>query len=100
MSTKSTGERIIELRDAKGLNQDQLCERIGISRPTLSDLENNEGKAVQIMRNLASALNTTVAYLIGEINDPSPDALKEFDKKIQDAETASFFKERQKEFEQ
>ena len=35
------GDKIKTLRKQRGLSQDELAKRVGISRPTLSKLENN-----------------------------------------------------------
>ena len=35
------GDKIKTLRKERGLSQDELAKRVGISRPTLSKLENN-----------------------------------------------------------
>lgn len=56
------GYRIKELREIKNMTQEELAEKSGISRATISMLENNATKEVLIstLKALASALDTTV----------------------------------------
>lgn len=53
------------MREAARLTQEQLAERSGVSRTTISAIENNDGKAVstKTLLALAKALNTTVKRL-------------------------------------
>jgi len=41
MTLIELGNKIKELRKQKGITQEELAKRVGISRPTLSKLENN-----------------------------------------------------------
>jgi DNA-binding XRE family transcriptional regulator len=57
-------------RKHRGLNQDQLAERVGIGQNTISRLENGKiGYTQPIMEAIADALNCTVADLV--IRDPT-----------------------------
>jgi len=67
------GERIRGRRKHLKMNQDEFADRAGVVRQTVSSWENNvfvpEGKKLE---KVASALNTSVAYLLGEVDDPAP----------------------------
>jgi transcriptional regulator with XRE-family HTH domain len=56
------GYKIKELREKKNMTQEELAEKSGISRATISMLENNATKEVLIstLKALACALDTTV----------------------------------------
>ena len=61
---------IKQWRKHRGLNQDQLAERVGIGQNTISRLENGKiGYTQPIMEAIADALNCTVADLV--IRDPT-----------------------------
>ena len=59
------GYKIKELRENLKMTQEELAEKSGISRATISMLENDTTKEVMIstLRALASALDTTVTDL-------------------------------------
>lgn len=53
--------RLAEIRRARGITQDQMARRIGITRPHLSDIENNKHEAATwIMRKCARLLGVAV----------------------------------------
>jgi transcriptional regulator with XRE-family HTH domain len=69
----NTGERLRGLRMNMKLTQAQFGELLGTDGNTVSRWERGVldiGK--KRMRNIAAAISTTVAYLIGETDDPSP----------------------------
>lgn len=68
------GERLEELRRRVGLSQSAVAERVGVTQPTISDLERGVYQNVDawIVANLAGVLQTTMDYLLGLTNDPSP----------------------------
>lgn len=61
------GERIVELRERRGLGQTDLAEKVGISKQTLYKYENDIVTNIPSdkVEALADALNTTPAYLMG-----------------------------------
>lgn len=61
------GERIVELRERRGIGQTDLAERAGISKQTLYKYENDIVTNIPSdkVEALAAALNTAPAYLMG-----------------------------------
>ena len=67
------GERIRERREAKNLKQSQLAELIGNDGNTISRWEHNKiGIGSKYLMKLAQALETSIDYLLGKTNDPTP----------------------------
>ncbi|MGI8813309.1 MAG: helix-turn-helix domain-containing protein [Pyrinomonadaceae bacterium] len=61
----TTGDRIREIRESKGLTQDKLSELAGISKGFLSDIENNnKNLSSQGLLRIANALGASVDYLL------------------------------------
>ena len=56
------GYKIKEVREAKGMTQEELSEKSGVSRGTISALENGSTRSTstKTLVNLAKALGTTV----------------------------------------
>lgn len=69
----ATGEDIKRLRKKRGWIQQVLAEHVGVTKTTIVDWERGryfpEGEN---LKNLAKALDVSVAYLLGETDDPSP----------------------------
>jgi len=65
-TNKKIGQRIKKLREEIGINQQELANRLGVLRPTISQIENGERKitADELIK-LSEILNTPVPYLIG-----------------------------------
>lgn len=59
------GYKIRERREELRMSQEELSVKSGVSRQTISSLENTPGKSVstRTLEKLASALNTTVGDL-------------------------------------
>lgn len=58
------GERLKELREDFNLTQDQLAEKIGINRSTISAYENNAiSPTLEILVKLADTFNVSIDYL-------------------------------------
>ena len=67
------GERIKNTRKKNGLTQAELAEKLGVHEVTVRRWENTDKELkLAIISSIASALNTTVAYIIGETDDPEP----------------------------
>ena len=60
------GKRINELRLAHGWNQVQLAERLGISKQTISNWENdNIQPSVEMLMRIAKLFHVSTDYLLG-----------------------------------
>jgi transcriptional regulator with XRE-family HTH domain len=61
----TTGERIREIRDKRGLTQDQLATQAKISKSFLSEIENNNRNvSSQALLRIANILGASVDYLL------------------------------------
>lgn len=61
----ATGDRIKDIRDARGMTQDQLAEKAGISKGFLSDVENNKRNiSSENLLRIANVLGASVDYLL------------------------------------
>lgn len=67
--------RLKALRGLRGWTQAQLSAASGVSQGTVSRLERGDSKGLygDTQRALAGALGTSVAYLLGQTDDPTPD---------------------------
>lgn len=59
----SIGQRIKESRKTAGLSQKDLAEKVGLTQPTLSDLENDMSKGSGKLASIAHALNVRPFWL-------------------------------------
>jgi transcriptional regulator with XRE-family HTH domain len=78
MAQMSIGERLKRLREMRGLSQNELARRAGISHPVISDLERGvrEDMAVSTAKALARALGVSLEMLVGsEESELQPAAL-------------------------
>jgi transcriptional regulator with XRE-family HTH domain len=67
------GERIRQLRKAKGLTQPVLAKAIGIDQSTLSDMERGAGFSAEILMKLCDELEATADFIMrGRLTQPSP----------------------------
>ncbi|HEX9019992.1 MAG TPA: helix-turn-helix transcriptional regulator [Nitrospirota bacterium] len=61
-----TGERIKEKRDAFGLNQKELAEKVGVSPSAINQYEaGSKNPSTDILKAIAIALETETDYLLG-----------------------------------
>lgn len=69
----TTGDRIREIRDARGLTQDKLAEKANISTGFLSDVENNKRNiSSENLLKIANVLGASADYLLrGEVREPA-----------------------------
>jgi transcriptional regulator with XRE-family HTH domain len=58
--------RVGELRTAKGWTQEQLAQRAGVSRVTISRIESDENRRIDydVLEKLADALEVDAGFLI------------------------------------
>ncbi|MBQ9527255.1 MAG: helix-turn-helix domain-containing protein [Fretibacterium sp.] len=71
------GKRIRERRKVAGITQAKLAELLGVSYITVRRWE-TEGRVpnAAVMPKLAEVLNTTVAYLMGQSDEPNPQSVE------------------------
>ena len=63
-------ENLIQLRKLKGLSQEELAEKIQVSRQTLSKYETGENDIpTAILIKLARFYGTSIDYLLGETGE-------------------------------
>lgn len=77
----SFGKRLRECRDAKKLSQQALAKKMETSYTVIGKYERDEMvPSIQVAKNLARILDTTVGYLLGETDEVNllkdPDMLK------------------------
>ena len=85
---KTAGEKVRELRIAKGLTLDQLAELTGSSKSYIWELENRNPPrpSAEKLSKIAAQLDTTIEYLLDE-----DDAVA-----VDDAVDASFYRKYRK----
>ncbi len=67
---KSFGKRLRECRDESGLSQYKLAKLLSTSHSVIGRYERDEmTPSIDVAKKIASLLNTTVGYLLGEIED-------------------------------
>lgn len=65
------GKRIRELRKKLGISQERLAEKLGISRPAISQIENGERKiCAEELQKLAEIFNMSVDSLLNPEKEP------------------------------
>jgi transcriptional regulator with XRE-family HTH domain len=73
MSTiyKKLGERIKKLREGAGITQERVAEILGVSRPTISQMESGEGKiSAEELIKIANLFNLSVQSLLDLEKEP------------------------------
>jgi transcriptional regulator with XRE-family HTH domain len=68
------GERVRELRRARKWTQNDLADRLGLDRTTISKWERQGGSEPDIatIDKLANVFDVNTDYLLGRTNDPTP----------------------------
>ena len=70
---QSLGHRIAMIRNMKGLTQQKLAAKIGISRSLLSNYEIDRNRLYdEMLIRFAIALDVSLDYLVGLKDDPEP----------------------------
>lgn len=64
-------KRVIKLREKLGLTQGQLSKKVGMKQQGISSIEEGNSARPRRLRELAAALETSEAYLLGETNNPA-----------------------------
>lgn len=71
MITLKYGDRIALLREKRGLTQEELSNKIGISRAALSHYETNRREPdYETINKIANFFNVTIDYLLGRTDQP------------------------------
>ncbi|WP_257555087.1 S24 family peptidase [Sphingobium sp. CFD-2] len=65
------GGRIRSRLETLGMSQAELARRVGIKQPSINHLIKNGAQGSKHLHQIAQALQTTPAYLTGEIDDPA-----------------------------
>lgn len=68
------GERIDELLGERGISQSELARRVGLRQSTINYLVSGRSQGSKHLHKIARELGTTAEYLMGETDDPEPDA--------------------------
>jgi transcriptional regulator with XRE-family HTH domain len=67
----SLGQRIKQIRESLGLSQQALAEKLGVSRPSISQIENGERKVcAEELKRLAGIFNLSVDALLDPAKEP------------------------------
>lgn len=84
------GIKIKEVRQAKGLTQDNLAEIVSCNTSHISNIENNHTKvSLNVLLAIANALNTSIDFLLSEQYENSSLALdNEILRAIKDCDNA------------
>ncbi len=70
-------ERLKELREQNKLSKRKAAKLIGVSQPAYLRYESGERTpSVQVVKEIAKVFHTSVDYLYGESNNPSPDTIE------------------------
>lgn len=72
MDSSPLRERLRDLRKARGLTQIQLATKVGTTQTSIARLESGETASPRAIGPIAQALGTTVEYLQGLTDEPSP----------------------------
>jgi transcriptional regulator with XRE-family HTH domain len=76
-TNKKIGQRIKKLREEIGMNQQDLADRLGVLRPTISQMENGGRKVTaEELIKFSQILNISVQYLMG-LEEPPEIVLRE-----------------------
>ncbi|MDB5663427.1 MAG: hypothetical protein JWN59_1765 [Sphingomonas bacterium] len=67
-------ERLAERMRAKGLSQAELARRVGISQQAIGKLVNGSSRSTPHIGQIATILETSPAYLVGQSDDPAEGA--------------------------
>lgn len=79
------GERIKQIREEKGLTQEEVAQRAGVTAASLSRWENNEREPTfQNVEKVAQALGVTMAVMVKEPRKPGAGFRKIIEGKLYD----------------
>lgn len=65
---EESGKRIRGLREKKGMTQEQLAEKLGVSYKTVNAIENGaRGTTVDTLALIAESLESTIDYIVNGV---------------------------------
>jgi len=68
----SFGKKLRECRETKNFSQSKLAQEVGLHHSIIGRYERDEAKpTIDVVKRLATTLQTTVGYLLGENEDAS-----------------------------
>ena len=80
---RGLAERLIEMRTSKGLTQQALADRLGISKSSVHSWETTRAQpSLLCLMKIAYLYNVSVDYILGINNDRTINASKLTDKQI------------------
>ncbi len=69
--------RLVKCREKLGLSKQETARRIGVSQPAYLRYESGDRKpSIQVIKEIAKVLNTSVDYLIGATSSPAPSIIE------------------------
>ncbi len=71
------GEKIRQLRKKAGLNQAELAEKVGISRPNISFWEHSMFPPLEAIFKVCKALNVNIGEFFGDQQNPAGETVSE-----------------------
>lgn len=77
MQDFARGNRIVELRKKLNMGQDELADKIGISRAAMSNIENGADFKISRLTGLVAALHTTATSLLYGQPEEKEDLIEE-----------------------
>ena len=84
MSEETFGERLIKLRNIKGMKREHLALKAGVTIKYLKNIEENTPVSPEIIERLASALDTTAEYLKNGGNQIKNQNLQNFEQYVRE----------------
>ncbi|MBY0122196.1 helix-turn-helix domain-containing protein [Bacillus sp. S/N-304-OC-R1] len=73
-------QRFKHLRERMGWTQEDVAEKLGLSRPTIAGYESEEKNRTpreETLLRIADLFDTTIDFLLGRTNDPKPHSKNE-----------------------
>jgi len=104
-------KRLKQLREERGWTQDEIAEKLGVSRPTIAGYESEEKNRIpreETLLKIADLFGESIDYLLGRTNDRSKVAEEaalymahrhgKRSIEVDDEEEEDYLKQRQEEF--
>lgn len=75
LENRAQGKRIADLRERRGLSQEELARRVGVSHGSVQNWEAGRGIRGENLRRVAEVLETTAEEIRGDAEMPNPFSL-------------------------